>query len=147
MKRSLQWGMGPSTSSGQGWRCALSRAVCATFGVWAGFASPGFGQTGGEFRINSAMPDGRVTLSGAFANGVAVLERANALETQWQPVKNVFTTASSAQVSLVVTGATEFYRAQALNLAGGRLGFTNLTRAYGLLTTIAGAGGPQDVNN
>jgi len=86
-------------------------------------------------------------LSGAFANGVAVLERANALETQWQPVKNVFTTSSSAQVSLVVTGATEFYRAQALNLAGGRLGFTNLTRAYGLLTTIAGAGGPQDVNN
>jgi hypothetical protein len=25
-----------------------------------------------------------------------------------------------------------------------KTGFTNLTRAYGLLTTIAGAGGPQD---
>jgi hypothetical protein len=52
-----------------------------------------------------------------------------------------------ATASVAVSNATTFYRAQALDLAGGRAGFTNLTKAYGLLTTIAGAGGPQDVNN
>jgi sugar lactone lactonase YvrE len=39
------------------------------------------------------------------------------------------------------------FRAEALDLPPTRPGFTNFTRAYGVLTTIAGAGGPQDVNN
>ena len=59
----------------------------------------------------------------------------------------MFTTATVAEVSLVVTGVSTFYRALARDTASGGTGFTNLTLAYGLLTTIAGAGGIQDSNN
>jgi hypothetical protein len=75
------------------------------------------------------------------------VERAEAVSGPWQPVKNMFTTSVVAGASLVVTGANGFYRARAWDLDGGRAGFTNLTLTYGVLNTIAGAGGIQDFNN
>src|SRR5688572_26493252 len=85
-----------------------------------------------EFGISSFGHSGAISFSNAFPNGVCVVERADFVEGSWWPVKNIFTTSTVAEASLVVTGNTGFFRAQALNLAGGRPGFTNLTRAYGL---------------
>ncbi len=100
-----------------------------------------------QFQISSCSRSGELTVSNAFTNGVCILQRAGQVEGPYRAAKNIFTTAVTAGTSLTVTGATSFYRAQALDLSGGRPGFTNLTRAYGLLTTIAGAGGLKDYNN
>ncbi len=98
-------------------------------------------------RISSFSRSGSLELSNVYANGVCTLEGADSLAGPWQPAKNLFTTSTVARASLVLTGDTGFYRALARDLDGGRTGFTNLTLAYGLLTTIAGAGAPQEVNN
>jgi len=104
-------------------------------------------QAAGPFGISSFSLSGKLTVSNAFLNGVCTVAAAESAAGPWQPVRNVFTTSTVAEATLVVTGASGFYRALARDLDGGREGFTNLTRAYGLLITIAGAGGPQDVNN
>jgi hypothetical protein len=101
----------------------------------------------GQLEITSFSRSGAVSVSGVFTNGIAIMEKAEMLNGPWLAAQNTFTTETVAQLSLSVTGATGFYRAQALDLSGGRSGFTNLTRAYGRLSTIAGSGGPQDVNN
>jgi DNA-binding beta-propeller fold protein YncE len=95
----------------------------------------------------SASPSGAVMLGGTFTNGVCILERAEEATGPWLPEKNVFTTSAVARADVHVAGARSFHRALARDLGGGRAGFTNLTLAYGALTTIAGAGGIQDVNN
>src|SRR5688572_28590976 len=97
--------------------------------------------------IDSATRSGELSLSGTFTNGVCIIESAADVSGPWQPVKNLFTTSALAQTSITPTATTSFYRALARDLAGGRPGFTNLTLAYGKLTTIAGAGGIQDFNN
>lgn len=99
-----------------------------------------------QLHLEALAPD-ELRLSGAFSNGVCTIERADSLAVPWRAVKNVFSTSGLVQTSLAITGATSFYRAYARNLDGGRPGFTNLTLAYGVLTTIAGAGGIQDFNN
>jgi DNA-binding beta-propeller fold protein YncE len=100
-----------------------------------------------QLEITACSRSGAITVSNVFTNGVTALLKADAVEGPWRAAQNLFTTATVAQANPAVTGATRFYRAQALDLSGGRVGFTNLTRAYGLLSTIAGAGGPQDANN
>src|ERR1041385_1850921 len=45
------------------------------------------------------------------------------------------------------TNRAQFFRGVQFDLSPGRPGFTNLTRAYSLLTTIAGAGGSTDAIN
>ncbi len=94
----------------------------------------------------SASPEA-ITASNVFTNGVLIMRRAAAVDEAWPAVQNVFTSNSVAHVNPRLTGPHNFFRAEALDLSQGRAGFTNLTRAYGLLETIAGAGGPQDVNN
>ena len=97
--------------------------------------------------IDSATRSGELSLSGAFTNGICTIESAATISGPWQAVKNLFTTSALAETSITPTGTTSFYRALARDLGGGRAGFTNLTLAYGKLTTIAGAGGIQDFNN
>jgi hypothetical protein len=106
-----------------------------------------FVQAASEFGIASFSPSGAMTTSNAFLNGVCTVERAETVTGPWQPAKNIFSTSAVAQASLVVTGANGFFRALARDLSQGRTGFTNLVRSYGVLTTIAGAGGVQDTNN
>jgi uncharacterized delta-60 repeat protein len=97
--------------------------------------------------ISHATRSGDLSLTDTYTNGVCTIERADALTGPWRATKNLFTTSALAQTSLTITGTTSFYRALARDLAGGRAGFTNLTLAYGKLTTIAGAGGRQNFNN
>ena len=106
--------------------------------------------TGGlaaSLHIDSPMRSGDFSLSGTFTNGVCTIETAESLMGQWRPMKSMFTTGSVTHASITVTGQTRFYRAFARDLDGGRQGFTNLTRAFGKLSNIAGAGGIQDANN
>ena len=97
--------------------------------------------------LDSATRSGDLAVSGLFTNGVCTIERASAVTGPWRAANNLFTTSSQTKASLTITGATSFYRTLARDLGSGRAGFTNLTLAYGVLTTIAGAGGLQDVNN
>jgi sugar lactone lactonase YvrE len=101
------------------------------------------------FRIASFTPAGRIDFTGTFTNGVVVVEQATTPEGPWRPRKNIFTTSNTASApeALALNTSPLFFRGQSLDLGNGRAGFTNLTRAYGLLSTIAGVGGPQDVNN
>lgn len=122
--------------------CGVSWLVLAAPLVSTAFAQ----NSGAELRLTIALP-GELAVTNTFTNGVCTVEHAEEVTGLWRPAKNVFTTSATAQVSLVATGASGFYRALARDLAGGRPGFTNLTLAYGVLTTIAGAGGIQDVNN
>jgi len=102
---------------------------------------------GAELRITSLSQDGALSITGALTNGICAVERQDALDGSWQPLRNLFTTSTLTQTSLSLTGLSGFHRVAATDLGGGRAGFTNLTRAYGLLSTIAGAGGFQDFNN
>src|SRR3954468_12916486 len=98
-----------------------------------------------QFGISSFGRSGVLGMSNTFANGVCTIERSDAVTGPWQAIRNLFTTFTVAETYL--QNPNGFYRALALDLSNGRVGFTNLTRAYGILTTIAGAGGPQDINN
>jgi sugar lactone lactonase YvrE len=105
------------------------------------------GAAGAELRITSLSSDGDLSIADAFTNGICTIEGKDNLDGAWQPLHNLFTTSTLAQTSLSLTGLSGFHRVAALDLRGGRAGFTNLTRAYGLLSTVAGAGGFQDFNN
>ena len=102
---------------------------------------------GAEVEITSLSRSGELFISGAFTNGVCTVERSEDVSGSWRPVRNVFTTSTLAQASITLTGLSGFHRVAALDLSGGRAGFTNLTRAYGELSTIAGAGGIPGFNN
>jgi hypothetical protein len=75
------------------------------------------------------------------------MEKASAVTGPWAPAKNVFTTSAVAAVQIDLAGSPCFYRALAVDLSNGREGFTNLIQSYGLLTTIAGAGGSRQAIN
>src|SRR5262245_37855152 len=100
-----------------------------------------------ELRLDSLTGAGELTVTGAFTNGVCLVERKDELSGSWKPEKNFYTTSATAHASLSLTGSQGFYRVSALDINGRYDGFTHLTRAYGMLSTSAGAGGLQDFNN
>ncbi|MCE9615021.1 MAG: hypothetical protein K8T26_12145 [Lentisphaerae bacterium] len=121
----------------------MSIAVAA-LAVWAPVAAHG------QFRMAGMNPTNgwlALGLGGAFTNGICIMEAAPAAGGPWTPAGNVFTTNPAAALNLQDASHTAFYRARALDLSMGRAGFTNLTHAYGLLTTVAGAGGTRADDN
>jgi hypothetical protein len=116
-------------------RISLLLILCSCFVAQA--ASP--------FGISSFSRAGTLKVTNTFPNGICTIERSDDAAGPWRAVKNLFTTSPFAETSLAAPNG--LYRALARDLAGGRPGFTNLTLAYGVLTTVAGAGGPQDINN
>ena len=105
-----------------------------------------FASTGEELHMTMAS-SGALTVSNSFTNGVLTLRDAPSVEGPWQAIRNRFTTSSVSHHSLPTTSPARFVRAETLDVSPTRAGFTNLTLAYGVLSTIAGAGGPQDANN
>jgi DNA-binding beta-propeller fold protein YncE len=87
-----------------------------------------------------------LVVTNTFTQGVVTIEKAAALDGPWFALQNRFSTGAQTEVRLRLTGAVSFCRAVAVDLSNGREGFTNLVQSYNLLTTIAGAGGQQDVN-
>jgi sugar lactone lactonase YvrE len=100
-----------------------------------------------QFHFTTFTRYGALAFGGTFSNGVCTVETAEEVTGPWRPEINLFTTSAVAQASLVRTGSTTFYRALAVDLSNGRAGFTNLVQSYGLLTTIAGAGGTDAAIN
>lgn len=126
-------------------KCGIVQAVRAAALLLVGFGMARNAE--GAVTIDAATRSGDLAMSGLFTDGVCTIERASAVTGPWRAAKNLFTISAQTNAALSITGATSFYRAAARDLGGGRAGFTNLTLAYGVLTTIAGAGGLQDVNN
>lgn len=131
--------------------CSAQRAwILAAFCIaplWA------FGQTDHavplppDVRLHATAVPGRLAVTGVFTNGIATLLAAGELPGTWHAVNNTYTTNTSTAFRDAPGDSNAFYRVLARNLDGGRAGFTNLTRAYGILSTLAGAGGVQDINN
>jgi hypothetical protein len=103
-------------------------------------SGPCFATSAAPFEMKS-FDAGRICTDGAFSNGVVTIELAPGIDGPWSAIRNTFSTAATARVSLSITGAPGFYRALAVDLWNGREGFTNLVQSYNLLTTVAGAGG------
>ena len=99
-----------------------------------------------EPRIADFGQDGSLVVADAFASGVVTIERAEAPNGTWIPQENAFSTGLEVEFTLAWAGRTGFYRALAVDLADPQEGFWNLVESYNLLTTVAGAGGQQDVN-
>src|SRR5215213_2417234 len=68
----------------------------------------------GQLEITSFSRAGAVAISNVFTNGIAIIEKNDALDGPWLAAQNAFTTTVVAQLSLSLTGATSFYRAHAL---------------------------------
>src|SRR5438128_570388 len=108
--------------------------------LWAVFLGlAGLTAQADDLPVIGFLSDGTLTVTNAFTNGVVTVERAASLGGLWVPDKNVFSTGPVSQVSVTITGRAGFFRALAADLSGSN-GFSNLTQAYGLLSTIAGSG-------
>jgi len=77
----------------------------------------------------------------AFAAGVCTVESAATPNGPWLPLLASFTTGAAGQAELTVPPQTTFYRLLAVDIsAADPGGFSNLTRSYGKLRTVAGSG-------
>lgn len=88
------------------------------------------------------------TFSGAFPEGILTLETASSPIGPWNALLNQYTSNAVGQILSPAPGpATGFYRTRAWDIMPAADGVTGLLEAYGLLTTVAGAGGvTADVN-
>lgn len=100
-----------------------------------------------ELRLGSFSRTGHLSVEGTLTNGVCTVLAAEAATGPWRPAKNVFSLSPHTNLTMPMVGPSRFYRALAVELTPGRAGFTNLIESYGLLTTLAGAGGATDESN
>jgi hypothetical protein len=92
-------------------------------------------------RISSFTHDGLLGWTNAFSAGVCTVESAGEPRGPWLPLPNYFTTNSDGAASLKPLTRNTFYRLLAIDIsAGNPSGFSNLTRSYGNLHTVAGSG-------
>lgn len=101
---------------------------------------------GTNFQITTLTASGLITWSNAFTAGVCTVESASQLNgtnnsVAWVPQQNCFTTNSAGQEDVSFSNRNQFFRLLAADISTNTpLGFSNLTRSYGLLHTIAGNG-------
>ncbi len=81
---------------------------------------------------------GDLAVTNTFTNGVCALQRATLVIGPYQPILQSFTGGTELRQRIEPEG---FYRAWVAELSADRPGFTNLTRSYSILSTVAGAGG------
>ena len=94
-----------------------------------------------DFRIYSFSQNGLIGWTNAFSTGVCTVESASAARGPWLPLLSSFTTGSVGQASLDLALHNSFYRLLAVDIsASNPAGFTNLTRSFGNLRTVAGSG-------
>jgi len=100
-----------------------------------------------QLRLGPLGRTGDLSVTGTFTNGVCTVLEADAVTGPWRPAKNVFTISPGTNFTIRLSDSNRFYRALAVELSPGRVGFTNLIESYGLLSTVAGAGGATDESN
>lgn len=106
----------------------------------------GLGMAAGQglsasLEVSSFLKDGTLTWANAFPTGVCVVESTTPVSGAWTPIMNVFTTNSAGATHVALPPSQGFFRLLALDVSASIIsGFSNLTSAYGSLTTIAGLG-------
>lgn len=78
--------------------------------------------------------------SAAPSNSIVSIFESSDL-TAWTGLKNFYADLPGAGIIVTQSPGNKFFKARAVPLSPTREGFTNLIQSYGLLTTIAGAGG------
>jgi hypothetical protein len=97
----------------------------------------------GDFSISHQGKSGELHFTNTFANGIVAIESATTLDGggNWTPVRSYFSGNIWLAGQVTPLEGMTFYRARQVSLDGGWDGFTNLVKSYGVLTTVAGAGG------
>ena len=102
--------------------------------------------TGTNFQILSFSSARQICWTNAYPAGVCTVETAASLNgpnlsAAWVPSQNYFTTTSAGAGVVPPAQGNQFFRLMAVDLSTNTpLGYSNLTRSYGLLHTIAGNG-------
>ena len=91
-------------------------------------------------QITAFNAAGAMTWTNVFAPGVCTLESAPALDGNWSPLKNVFSTNVAGQATAPLNATNHFFRVLSVDVSPTAQGFTNFVHAYGLLETVAGTG-------
>jgi hypothetical protein len=91
-----------------------------------------------QLTITGVSPNGALTVTNTFTNGVCTFEAAGTVFGPYVPFRQVFSTQSEVQRRVAPSG---FYRACTVQISPDGPGFTNLVRSYSTLSTVAGAGG------
>lgn len=91
-------------------------------------------------RIIAFNASGALTWTNAIVPGVSTVESAAALNGNWTPLQNVFSTNAAGQLKVPVNSTNQFFRVACVDVSPTAQGFTNLVYAYGLLETVAGTG-------
>jgi hypothetical protein len=102
---------------------------------------------GGGFQI-TGLDNGQIYWTNAFSSGVCTVESGGRLDraNPWIPLRNYFTTNSAGAGFLSFSSPCNFFRLRAVEISTNKEAFTNLTRSYGLLHTIAGSGADGGVD-
>lgn len=106
-------------------------------------------QTNKVHRIANILSSGKITIfQDHFDFGVSVLLRSDSLSGLWFPVQNKFLVAGEfVDFEVEFDSPNGFFRTFCIDISPTPHGFTNLIKSYGVLTTIAGAGGSgEDIN-
>jgi hypothetical protein len=91
--------------------------------------------------IDSLSTNGRLRWTTAFTNGICTLESATTLRGPWLPQNNFFTSNSTAQISLTLTGKQQYFRLLSSDISSNAPNaWSNLISSYGVLKTLAGNG-------
>ncbi|MBM3844961.1 MAG: hypothetical protein FJ405_01575 [Verrucomicrobia bacterium] len=111
--------------------------ICA---AWV--ASPVHGDS-----LTLSPKPGKIEYRGAFNRGVVTLEGAHDVAGPWTPLKNQFTLSPVGSMALPSDSGQRFFRMVASPLHGGAEEFETILQSYGLLSTLAGAGGARNDSN
>ncbi|MCX7872178.1 MAG: hypothetical protein N2487_02710 [Verrucomicrobiae bacterium] len=102
---------------------------------------------GGSIKICGIESNKLVVSQGVYDFGVCVLFSSDSIDGVWRPVANKYITDSVLSFGISNEKPICFYRVCCAEILPTPAGFTNLIKSYGVLTTIAGAGGTgNDVN-
>lgn len=105
-----------------------------------------------DFKITSLDPNGAISWTNAFSNGVCTVESAvflggNQGVAAWMPRQNYFTTNAAGTGAFSPGPGSDFFRLRAVQISTNKQAFTNLVQSYGLLHTIAGSGADPGTDN
>ena len=91
-------------------------------------------------QITAFDKSGALAWTNALFPGIATVETASALNGNWSPLQNVFSTNAAGQFTVPVNSASQFFRVASVDVSPTSQGFTNFVHSFGLLETVAGTG-------
>jgi len=98
-------------------------------------------------RITAFDAFGTLEWTNAIVPGASTVETATALNGNWTPLLNVYSTNATGRVSVsTMDSSNQFFRVASVDLSPTAAGFTNFIHCYGLLETVAGTGAGRTDN-